>query len=242
MPTSYNWDWAILVTEPYFGWLLHGLATTVMLALSAWVIALVLGTLIGLARTLPSALLRRLATAYVDLFRNIPVLVQMFLWFFVLPEVVPQEFGHWLKRDLPYPDFFSAMMCLGLYAASRVAEQVRSGITSVPPGLAAAALASGMSLAQTYRYVLLPLGFRIIVPPLTSEFLGIFKNTSIALTIGVMEITAASRQIESYTFHGYEAFAAATALYLSISLVLLFMTRRLEARARIPGWIARDNG
>jgi glutamate/aspartate transport system permease protein len=109
-------------------------------------------------------------------------------------------------------------------------------LASTPPRAS-----SGLSLAQTYRYVLLPLGFRIIVPPLTSEFLGIFKNTSIALTIGVMEITAASRQIESYTFQGYEAFAAATALYLSISLVLLFLMRRLEARARIPGWIARGN-
>jgi glutamate/aspartate transport system permease protein len=239
---AYNWNWAVLVSEPYVGWLLQGLQVTVMLALASWTIALVLGALIGLARTLPSAPLRWLATGYVDVFRNIPVLVQMFLWFFVLPELVPQEVGRWLKRDLPYPEFYSAMMCLGLYAASRVAEQVRAGITSVPAGLAAAARDSGLSLAQTYRYVLLPLGFRIIVPPLTSEFLGVFKNTSIALTIGVMEITASSRQIESYTFHGYEAFAAATALYLSISFLLLFLTRRLEARARIPGWIARGNG
>jgi len=134
----------------------------------------------------------------------------MFLWFFVLPELLPEEAGRWLKRDLPYPEFFSAIMCLGLYTAARIAEQVRSGIASVPPGLGAAARASGLSLAQTYRYVLLPLGFRIIVPPLTSELLGIFKNTSIALTIGVMEITASSREVESYTFQGYEAFAAAT--------------------------------
>lgn len=238
---SYNWNWAILVSPPYAGWLLNGLAMTVVLALSAWVIALVLGSLIGVARTLPFAPLRWLATAYVELFRNIPVLVQMFLWFFVLPELVPEDVGRWLKRDLPHPEFFSAMACLGLYTASRVAEQVRSGIGSVPAGLSAAARASGLSLAQTYRYVLLPLGYRIIVPPLTSEFLGIFKNTSIALTIGVMEITASSRQIESYTFHGYEAFAAATALYLSIAMLLLFLMRRVESRTRIPGWIARDN-
>jgi glutamate/aspartate transport system permease protein len=238
--TSYNWNWSVLVTEPYVGWLLRGLVATVILALSSWTIALVLGSIIGVARTLPSALLRSLATCYVELFRNVPVLVQMFLWFFVLPELVPPDTGRWLKRDLPHPEFFSAMMCLGLYTASRVAEQVRSGITSVPRGLSAAARASGMSLAQTYRYVLLPLGYRIIVPPLTSEFLGIFKNTSIALTIGVMEITASSRQIESYTFQGYEAFAAATALYLSIAVCLLWLTRRLEGRTRIPGWIARD--
>jgi glutamate/aspartate transport system permease protein len=221
--------------------LLKGLAITAGLALSAWVIALAFGTVIGVARTLPFAPLRALATAYVELFRNIPLLVQMFLWFFVLPELVPQSAGHWLKRELPYPEFFSAMVGLGLYTAARVAEQVRSGIGSVPPGLSAVARTSGLTLVQTYRYVLLPLGFRIIVPPLTSEFLGIVKNTSIALTIGVMEITAASRQIESYTFQGYEAFAAATALYLMISATLLFATRRLEARTRIPGWIARES-
>jgi len=239
--SSYNWNWGVLVSAPYFGWLLMGLGVTVVLVLSAWVIALTLGSLIGVARTVPIAPLRWLATGYVELFRNIPVLVQMFLWFFVLPELVPESFGYWLKRDLPHPEFFSAMLCLGLYTASRVAEQVRSGINSVPPGLSAAARASGLSVAQTYRHVLLPIGFRIIVPPLTSEFLGIFKNTSIALTIGVMEITATSRQIESYTFQGYEAFAAATVLYLSIAVTLLFLMRRLEARTRIPGWIARGN-
>jgi glutamate/aspartate transport system permease protein len=239
--SSYNWNWGVLFSQPYMGWLLDGLKMTVMLALSAWVIALSLGSLIGVARTLPIAPLRWIATAYVELFRNIPVLVQMFVWFFVVPELVPEAVGKWLKRDLPHPEFFSAMVCLGLYTASRVAEQVRSGINSVPAGLGAAARASGLSLPQTYRHVLLPLGFRIIVPPLTSEFLGIFKNTSIALTIGVMEITASSRQIESYTFQGYEAFAAATVLYLTIAMTLLFLMRRIESRTRIPGWIARGN-
>jgi glutamate/aspartate transport system permease protein len=239
---SYRWNWSVLFTEPYFGWLLNGFKTTVALALSSWIIALALGALLGIARTLPGGPLRWFATSYVELFRNIPLLVQMFLWFFVLPEIVPQSVGTWLKRDLPYPEFYSAVVCLGLYTASRVAEQVRSGIMSVPRGLSAAAEASGLTPMQTYRYVLLPIGFRIIVPPLTSEFLGIFKNTSIALTIGVLEITATSRQIESYTFQGYEAFAAATVLYLAIAFILLFLMRRLEARTRIPGWIARESG
>jgi len=239
--SSYNWNWSVLVSQPYLGWLLSGLGMTILLALMAWVIALTLGSLLGVARTLPIAPLRWLATIYVEVFRNIPVLVQMFLWFFVLPELLPERTGLWLKRDLPHPEFFSAMVCLGLYTAARVAEQVRSGIGSVPAGLSAAAKASGLSLAQTYRHVLLPLAYRIIVPPLTSEFLGIFKNTSIALTIGVMEITATSRQIESYTFQGYEAFAAATVLYLAIAMALLLLMRRLEARTRIPGWIARGS-
>jgi glutamate/aspartate transport system permease protein len=236
---SYQWKWAVLVTQPYLGWLLQGLLATLLLALAAWIIAFTLGSLIGIARTLPYRPVRFLATAYVELFRNIPLLVQMFLWFFVLPELVPESAGRWLKRDLPYPEFFSAIACLGTYTASRVGEQVRAGIGSVPPGLAAVARSSGLDLFQTYRYVLLPVAYRIIVPPLTSEFLGIVKNTSIALTIGIMEITASSRQIESYTFQGYEAFAAATGMYLAIALLLLFVTRKVEARTRIPGWIAR---
>jgi glutamate/aspartate transport system permease protein len=236
---AYQWKWAVLVTQPYVGWLLQGLAATLLLALAAWFIALTLGSLIGIARTLPFRSARFVATAYVELFRNIPLLVQMFLWFFVLPELLPEEAGRWLKRELPYPEYFSAIACLGMYTASRVGEQVRAGINSVPPGLAAVAKSSGLTLAQSYRYVQLPIAYRIIVPTLTSEFLGIVKNTSIALTIGIMEITASSRQIENYTFQGYEAFAAATAMYLTISTVLLLVTRRIEARTRIPGWIAR---
>ena len=126
------------------------------------------------------------------------------------------------------------MLCLGFYTASRVAEQVRAGISSIPTGLTAAARSNGMNLVQTYRYILLPIAYRIIVPPMTSEFLGIFKNTSIALTIGVMEITAQSRQIESYTFHGYEAFTAALLLYLGVSMTLLFMMRKMENREPYP--------
>jgi glutamate/aspartate transport system permease protein len=238
--TNYNWKWGVLFQEPYLTWLASGLAWTVFLALSAWLLALAFGSVIGVARTLPLAPARWLATAYVDVFRNIPLLVQMFLWFFVLPEVLPREWGRWLKRDLPNPEFFSAMLCLGFYTASRVAEQVRSGIESIPKGLSAAARSSGMGTVQIYRRILLPIGFRIIVPTMTSEFLGIFKNTSIALTIGVFEITAQSRQIESYTFQGYEAFTAATVLYLGISMTLLFGMRGIEARTRVPGWIAQE--
>lgn len=238
---NYNWNWSILIQQPYLGWLMSGLTWTVMLALGAWVLALAIGSTVGIARTLPWAPVRWIAGAYVEIFRNIPLLAQMFLWFFVLPQLVPADFGRWLKRDLPNPEFVSALLCLGFYTASRVAEQVRAGITSIPTGLSAAARSSGMTVPQTYRYVLLPIAYRIIVPPMTSEFLGIFKNTSLALTIGVMEITAQSRQIESYTFHGYEAFTAALLLYLLVSMTLLFMMRRIESRSRIPGWLSREN-
>lgn len=216
------------------------MAWTVAISLCAWLIAFAIGSAIGIARTLPWKPARAFGTTYVETVRNIPLLVQMFLWFFVVPELVPEDFGRWLKRDMPFPEFSMAVLCLGFYTASRVAEQVRAGIESIPRSLVNAALASGMRLRQLYRHILLPIGYRVIVPPMTSEFLGIFKNSSLALTIGVLELTAQSRQIESYTFQGYEAFTAATVLYLAIAGVVLLLTRGIEAYTRIPGMIARE--
>jgi glutamate/aspartate transport system permease protein len=239
---NYNWNWGLLFVEPYFGFLVSGLRTTVLIALMAWVIAFGGGSLLGIARTAPLAPLRFAAAAYVELFRGVPLLVQMFLWFFVLPEIVPRDWGRWLKRDLPDPEFWTAVAALGFYTACRVAEQVRAGIQSISSGLVNAALASGLTRTQTYRHVLLPLSYRRLIPVLTSEFLTIFKNSSLALTIGAMELTAQSRQIENFTFHGFEAFTAATALYVAISLTVIFLMRALEMRLRIPGMLAEGAG
>ncbi|HEX6142133.1 MAG TPA: amino acid ABC transporter permease [Geminicoccaceae bacterium] len=239
---SYNWNWGILLQEPYFGWLLSGLLWTVLVAGAAWVIAFGLGSLIGIMRTLPAGWARGVGAAYVEVFRNVPLLVQMFLWYFVVPELLPADASRWVKRDLPAPEYWTAVVCLGTYTAARVAEQVRSGIGTVPRGQIDAARAIGLRESQVYRYVLLPVGYRIIVPPLTSEFLTIFKNSSLALTIGVLELTAQSRQIENYTFQGFEAFTAATVLYLGITLLVVLVMRTVEARTRIPGYAALGQG
>ena len=238
--SRYNWNWGVLFADPYLGWLASGLALTVLIAVSAWLIAFVLGSALGILRTLPWKAARAAGTFYVETVRGIPLLVQMFLWFFVLPEMVPEALGTWLKRELPHAEVVTAIVALGFYTAARVAEQVRAGIESVPRTLVNSALALGLSLRQLYQYIQLPLAYRIIVPPMTSEFLGIFKNSSLALTIGVLELTAQSRQIESYTFQGYEAFTAATLIYLAIAVTVLLLTRRLEARTRIPGMMARE--
>ncbi len=237
----YNWNWAVLLQDPYRGWLLSGLRWTILVALCAWSIALALGTVVGVARTVPSRPARMLGGAYVELFRNVPVLVQLFLWFYVLPELLPDSWGRWLKRDLPMPEFWTAVVCLGFYAASRVAEQVRSGIEAVPRGQLAAALASGLTMFQAYRLVLLPICFRVIIPPLTSEFLSIIRTSSVALTIGLLELTAQSRQIENYTFQGFESFAAATALYAGIALAATLAMQLIERRTRITGFIAKGS-
>jgi glutamate/aspartate transport system permease protein len=121
---AYNWNWPILLKEPYFGWIVSGFGKTILIAVLAWAIAFPLGSAIGIARTAESRVLRFAGTAYVDLFRNIPLLVQMFLWYFVVPELLPSDWGRWVKRDMPYPQFLTAVICLGLYTASRVGEQV----------------------------------------------------------------------------------------------------------------------
>ncbi len=235
---GYNWNWPILLKEPYFGWIVSGLGNTVLIALFAWCIAFPLGAVIGMARTADSRALRLLGTTYVEIFRNIPLLVQMFLWYYVVPELLPAEWGRWVKRDMPYPQFTTALICLGLYTASRVAEQVRSGIEAIPRGQRLAGQAMGLTPWQVYRYVLMPVALRTIVPPLTSDFLGVFKNSSLALTIGVLELTSQARQIEEYTFAAFEAFTVATALYCVVTGVVIIIMHRVEKRTRIAGTIA----
>ncbi|MDB5513260.1 MAG: L-glutamate transporter rane protein /L-aspartate transporter rane protein [Tardiphaga sp.] len=236
---TYRWNWHVLVSEPYLDWLVSGLQWTLLVAGAAWLIALGVGLTVGVLRTLASPVPRGIGTAYVEIFRNVPLLVQLFIWYFVLPELLPAEWGRWLKRDFPQPEYWTAVIGLGLFTAARVAEQVRAGIDGVGRGQGMAAAATGMTTAQIYRYVLLPLAARSILPPLTSEFLNIIKNSSLALTIGVLELTGQSRQIESATFQGIEALTAATLIYVALSGVVVMVMRAVEARVAIPGTLAR---
>ncbi len=236
----YNWNWSVLTTAPYFGWILSGLMWTVLIALAAWVIAFSLGSVLGVARTVRSRAVRAVAAVYVELFRNIPLLVQMFLWYFVLPEVLPKAAGDWLKRGLPHAEFWTAVVCLGLYTAVRVGEQVRAGIQSIAAGQASAGLASGLTPVQVYRHILLPNAYRIIFPALTTEFLSIFKNSSLALTIGVLELTGRTRQISEYTMQPIEMFLTATALYGAVTLSVAFGMWLVEGRTRFPGMLTSE--
>jgi len=242
---KYNWNWGIFWQPAADGsgtwlhYLLVGVVWTLTTALAAWVIALAIGSLVGVVRTTPSRWAIRLGNAYVELFRNIPLLVQMFLWFFVLPEVVPQGVGEWIKQmPPPWSAFIPAVLCLGFYTSARVAEQVRAGIQSLPRGQGMAGTAMGLTLPQSYRYVLLPQAYRIIMPPLTSEFLNIIKNSSVALTIGLLELTARARAMQEFTFQVFEAFTGATVIYILVNIVIAFGMRWLEKRIAVPGLIA----
>ncbi|HWK44757.1 MAG TPA: amino acid ABC transporter permease [Stellaceae bacterium] len=229
---NYQWDWGVLLREPYAGWLISGIGWTLLVSAGSWVVALAAGLLIGVARGLPNRLIRLAARCYVELFRNVPPLAQLFLWYFVFPEIVPKAVGLWIKRDMPEPELVTAVVAIGLFGGARVAEQVRAGIDAVGRHLLPAALATGLRPVQAYRLVLLPVGLRAIVGPLTSEFLVIFKMSSISLTIGVMDLTAESRHIENYTFHGFEAFAVATAVYLVLGLLISAAMSALDRRLR----------
>ena len=237
---NYNWNWRIFLepapngTGTYLDMLFSGLVLTIETALVAWIIALVTGSIIGVFRSLPSKAANRVAFAYVEFFRNMPLLVQLFLWFFVLPELLPRAAGLWLKQ-LPNAPFWTAAIGVGLFMSARVAVQLGAGIASLPRGQKQAATALGLTTAQGFRYVLLPMAFRIIMPPLTSEFLNTVKNTSVAITIGLIELTGQARAMQEFSFQVFEAFTAATVMYLAINIIVVTGMRFLERSLAIPG-------
>src|SRR5258707_906903 len=220
----------------YLDWIVSGLGWTLSLALGAWTIALVVGTLVGVVRTLPNGILPRAGRVYVETFRNIPLLVQMFFWYFVLPELLPVRVGMAIKQmDPPWGGFVPALICLGLFTAARIAEQVRAGLKALPQGQNQAALALGFARGSMYRVILLPQAFRIILPTLTNGFMTIFKNTSAGLAVGLVELTATAREINENTFRTFEAFGVVTIVYLVIALVAWQVMYRIEQAVQLPG-------
>jgi glutamate/aspartate transport system permease protein len=221
----------------YLTYLLGGALWTVILSVLSWVIAFVLGSVVGVLRTLPSSILSKIGAWYVEIFRNIPLLVQLFIWFNVVPELLP-GFGPWFKH-LPsfWQEFTSATLCLGLFTAARIAEQVRSGLRSLGKGQFGAGLALGLNIKQVYTLVLLPVAYRIIIPTLTSEFLNLIKNSAVASTIGFVELARRSDTMAELKSTVFEALLAGTLLYGAINLVILFLSRGLERSTKLPGLV-----
>ncbi len=240
---SISWNWGIFL-EPtpfgnttYLGWIWSGFQVTVALSISAWIIAFFVGSLFGILRTAPNKYLAAIGTVYVELFRNVPLIVQFFTWYLVIPELLPENIGMWFKAELdPNIQFFvSSMLCLGLFTAARVCEQVRAAIQSLPRGQKNAALAMGLTQVQAYRYVLLPNAYRVIVPPMTSEMMNLVKNSAIASTIGLMDLAAQAGKLLDYSAHAYESFTAITLAYVLINVVIMGIMHLVERRVRLPG-------
>jgi glutamate/aspartate transport system permease protein len=238
MGLAYEFDWSVLWREPFGMMLLKGLGLTIVIGLTAWIIALSLGIIIGTMRVMPFRSLRFLGTLYVEVFRNIPFIVQLFFWFFAGPMI----FGETMARQINQVsslNFYVAIIGLGLYTASRIAEHVRAGYTSIGLDQYCAVLSTGMTQVQMYRYVIIPYALRLTIPPLTTEFLTIFKNSSIAMTIGVAELTFQSYQIDAETFHGLESTTGAMLIYLLLGMTVVKFMNIVEKKYKIRGLVGR---
>ena len=234
---KYQSDWSVLWSGQTGGWLLQGLLVTLAISALAWVLAVALGILSGALRTVPFRPLRALATFYVEFFRNVPLLVWMFFWYFGVPPLLPEGARNWLFDH--GAEFWAAMFALGVYHGARFSEVIRSGIQAIPRTQFEAAQAMGFTTWQAYRLVILPVALRLIVPPATSESLNLLKNSSVALTISVAELTFQTRQIETYTAKAIEALTAGTLIYLGLCLSIATIMARVERKFAIPGLIVR---
>jgi len=218
---NYEFDWKLVLTGEYGQWILDGLVVTLKLSGISIVFALLVGTIIAVFRLTKFKPLEWFALAYTEFFRNTPLLIQMFFWYFGSYSVLPESVNNWLYNH--NFEFTAGVISLTIYTSAFIAEEIRSGIFAIPKTQLESSRACGLSFIQSMVHVILPQAFRIIIPPLISQFLNLIKNSSLAMTIGVMELTYMARQIESYSFHGFEAFTVSTLIYISISLIVSFM-------------------
>ena len=236
---NYQFSWSVLWSGQTGSWLLQGLLTTLHLSIFGWLLAVSLGIVSGALRTTSVSPLRWLATAYVEFFRNVPLLVWMFFWYFGVPPLLPQALQDWLFEH--GVEFWAGVFALGVYHGARFSEVIRAGIQSIPKTQLEAALSTGLTVPQAYRLIIVPIALRLIVPPATNETLNLLKNSSVALTIGVAELTFQTRQIETYTAKAIEALAAGTIIYLLLCVAIARLMARVERVVAVPGMIAQGN-
>jgi len=227
-----KWEWQVFLKdtgggETYLHWMMSAWGWTMSVAVLALVIALIFGSLMGILRTTPSKPLVWIGNAWTELFRNIPLLVQIFLWYHVLPSI--------FLSLRAVPSFVLVVFALGFFTSARIAEQVRAGIQSLPKGQTYAGLATGLTRVQTYRYVLLPMAFRIVIPPLTSESMNIIKNTSVAFAVSIAELTMFAMQAQEETSRGVEVYLAVTLLYFVSAFAVNRLAALIERRVQVPG-------
>jgi glutamate/aspartate transport system permease protein len=240
------WDWQVFCKDTidgdivpscfgkkgdltYLDWMLSAWGWTLSVALLSLVVALIVGSLMGILRTTPNRWFVALGNGWTELFRNIPLLVQIFLWYHALPGLFPV-----LKS---VPSFLLVVFALGFFTSARIAEQVRAGIQALPKGQRYAGLAMGLTLPQTYRYVILPMAFRIVIPPLTSESMNIIKNSSVAFAVSISELTMFAMQAQEETSRGIEVYLAVTALYFVSAFIINRIALFIEHKVQVPGMI-----
>ena len=230
-----TFEWQVFLQDDgggrtYLEWMFEAWRWTLAVAGSSWLVAMVVGAVVGTLRTLPGRpVVSALANAWVELFRNIPLLVQIFLWYFVVPKIFP--------AFQQVPGFLLVVFALGFFTSARIAEQFRAGIQALPKGQRYAAMAMGFTTAQSYRYVILPMAFRIILPPLTSESMNLLKNSSVAFAVSIAELTMFAMQAQEETSRGIEIYLAVTALYALSAFAVNRVFAVIEKKMRVPGFI-----
>lgn len=225
---NYQFDWNAVLTGEYGRWIVDGLIVTLQISAVSIVLSLILGTIVAVMRLTRVKLLEWTALAYTEFFRNTPLLVQIFFWYFGSHSVLPEAVNTWLyERDF---EFAAGVISLTVYTSAFIAEEIRSGIFAIPKTQLEASRACGLSFLQSMRYIILPQAFRIIIPPLISQFLNLIKNSSLVMTIGVMDLMYMARQIESYAGRGFEAFTVILLIYLAISLAVSFVITQYNKR------------
>jgi len=230
-----NWDWKVFLNDDgsgrtYLQWMFDAWGWTLSVAGASWVVAMLFGALVGTMRTLPnSPWAVKLANAWVELFRNVPLLVQIFIWYFVVPKIIPP------MKELP--SFVLVVFALGFFTSARIAEQFRAGIQALPRGQRYAGMAMGFTTFQTYRYVILPMAFRIILPPLTSESMNLLKNSSVAFAVSIAELTMFAMQAQEETSRGIEIYLAVTLVYAISAFAVNRVFAFIEKKVQIPGLV-----
>jgi len=217
---NYEFNWMVVLTGEYRDWIIQGLIITLKISAISIVLSLLLGTVVTTLRMTKIRIFEWITFSYIEFFRNTPLLIQIFFWYFGSSMIFPESLNQWLYAH-DY-EFAVGVFSLTLYTAAFIAEEIRSGIISIPKEQMESSRATGLSFVQAMSYVVLPQAFRIVIPTLISQFLNLIKNSSLVMTIGVMDLTYMTRQIESYSFRGFEAFTVATLLYIAISLIVSF--------------------
>ncbi len=229
-----KWDWQVFLQDTgggrtYLEWLMSAWGWTMSVAALSLVVALGVGSLMGILRTTPNKWLVAIGETWTELFRNVPLLVQVFLWYHVIPSI--------FLGLRAVPSIVLVVFALGFFTSARVSEQVKAGIQALPKGQRYAGLAMGLTLPQTYRYVLLPMAFRIVIPPLTSESMNIVKNSSVAFAVSIAELTMFAMQAQEETSRGIEVYLAVTALYFVSAFAINRLALFIENRVQVPGMI-----
>ncbi len=228
---GYVFDPAAVLTGQYLDWFIWGIATTITLTVAAWFLGMAMGILLTLIRMIAFWPFERFVALYVEYHRNVPLLVQVLVWYFGIPQILPRAVRLWINGH--HSEFFMAAVALGLASAAYITEDLRSGIRSIPKTQYEAARSIGFNYLQAMTSVILPQALRIVIPPLINQTLLLFKNTSLAMAIGVGELTYRTREVDSYTFKTFEAFAVATVLYLAISFAIMALGNYADRKFKL---------